>query len=512
MANALLQHKHPRRNWLIIALAVIVLLISSFCLQLYLSYQQHVRSIDRDLESLSLSLIKQAESEFRATELALRFARSKLQQTANPDDWTPQEVYEMFRDVISTFNATEDSASPHDLFWVDSQGTVKVTSYSNPTPEMPAQDRHYFLHHREYSSPDVFFSGALQSRLTARWVIYQTVRLNDKQGNFAGVVGITTRIESFAVFYQQLGLGEGSSILLSHLRGGWTYRFPFQREHADYDFIGSPEFRHMMQYKRGNVLIKQSLYDGLSRRAGFYLSDASGIVATVTLSQQAVREQFYPVLKQRGILMMGVVIILVMSIYFYDRANKRSGEALRLANLDELTQLPNRRNLDDRLDQEWRLLKRSQKPLGILYIDIDFFKKYNDYYGHEAGDRCLSRVAQSIEQALKRPGDFVARYGGEEFIVLLPGNNYEKTGTMAEVILNHIRADQIPHSGSPQGPYLTVSIGYASMIPRSEEDIARLKEQADKALYQAKNSGRNCAKGFDTNVTFTDGLNRQLTS
>jgi diguanylate cyclase (GGDEF)-like protein len=507
-----LQFTQPRRKWLVVALAVILVLITSFCTQLYLSYQQHIRSIDRDLESLSLSLIKQAESEFRATELALRFARSKLQQIDHPDNWTSQQVYDMFRDVISTFNATEDSASPHDLFWADSKGLVKVTSYSNPTPEMPAADRDYFLHHRQYSTPDVYYSGTLQSRLTARWVIYQTVRLNDSRGNFAGVIGITTRIESFEVFYQQLGLQPGSSIILSHLEGRWTYRFPFKREYADIDFISSPDFRYMMQHKQGRTTIQQSPYDGKKRRAGFYLGSSSKLLASVTLSQEAVNEQFYPVLRQRGMLMSGILFILVLSIYFYDRANKRSSEAMRLANVDELTQLPNRRSLDDRLSQEWRLLKRAQKPLGLLYIDIDYFKKYNDYYGHDAGDRCLSRVAQSIEQILKRPGDFVARYGGEEFIVLLPGNNYDKTAAVARTILDHIRADQIPHSGSPAGPYLSVSIGYAAMIPRGEDDIARLKEWADKALYGAKNSGRDRIQGFNPQTSLISDLTRQQTS
>ena len=502
MSPPLLQFSQGRRNWLIVALTVIAILIVSFAVQLYFSYQQHIRSVDRDLESLSLSLIKQAESEFRATELALRFARSKLQQIDHPDDWTPQQVYDMFRDVISTFNATEDSASPHDLFWADSKGIVKVTSYSNPTPEMPAGDRAYFLHHKQYSTPDVYFSGTLQSRLTARWVIYQTVRLSDKKGNFAGVVGITTRIESFEVFYKQLGLREGSSIMLSHLQGRWTYRFPFQRDYADVDFIDTPYFRHMVQYHQGMTIIDRSPYDGLKRRAGFYLGNGSNLMASVTLSQQAVNAMFFPVLRQQGLLLVGVLLVLGVSIYFYDRAEKRSSEAMRLANIDDLTQLPNRRSLDDKLSRELRLLKRAQKPLGILYIDIDYFKKYNDFYGHDAGDSCLARVASAIEQTLRRPGDFVARYGGEEFIVLLPGNNFEQSAAMAETILNHIRQEKIPHAGSPSEPFLSVSIGYAAMVPHNEQDIASLKGWADKALYEAKNAGRNCIRGYASDDKF----------
>ncbi len=512
MQYTLNKHDGSKRNWLIVAFAVIALLISSSCVQLYLSYQQHIRAIDQDLQTLSLSLIKQAESEFRATELALRFARSKLQQSDEPDDWTPQEVYDMFRDVISTFNATEDSGSSHDLFWVNSEGVVKVTSYSNPTPEMPAGDRSYFVHHQQSTSPDVYYSGSIQSRLTSRWVIYQTVRLNDGNGNFSGVVGITTRIETFQNFYEQLGLQESSTIVLAHLEGRWSYRFPFKNEYADIDFFDTNTFQEMFQQRRGKTVINASPYDNLERRVGFYLSASSDVLALVTLSQQAARETFYPVLRQRALFMAGILIISLISIYFYDRANKRSGEALRLANVDELTQLPNRRHLDERLNKEWRILKRAQKPLGLLYLDIDYFKKYNDHYGHDAGDRCLSRVAQSIHQILRRPGDFVARYGGEEFIVLLPGNNYQQTASMADTILEHIRADQIPHSGSPAGPYLTISIGYASMIPRSEEDIAALKEWADKALYEAKNAGRDQSCGYESHVSFASELNRKLTS
>lgn len=162
-----------------------------------------------------------------------------------------------------------------------------------------------------------------------------------------------------------------------------------------------------------------------------------------------------------------------------------------LANLDGLTQIPNRRQFDEYLNQEWRRLSRENLPLSLILCDIDYFKHYNDYYGHLAGDTCLKEVAQAIERAVKRPADLVARYGGEEFAVIMPNTNVEGAIRVAELIQVEIQMLKIPHAQSNVSAYITLTLGISSQVPTQESQPKILIDAADQALYAAKRQGRD---------------------
>lgn len=163
----------------------------------------------------------------------------------------------------------------------------------------------------------------------------------------------------------------------------------------------------------------------------------------------------------------------------------------KLANLDGLTEIPNRRRWDEYLAQEWSRGAREQQVLSLLLIDIDYFKNYNDSYGHLMGDDCLKTIAQGIQKVLQRPTDLVARYGGEEFGVILPNTHPEGAKQVATKIQSQITGMAMPHNNSCVGDYVTLSIGIASMIPNPQLSPTVLVNMADKALFQAKNTGRN---------------------
>lgn len=165
-------------------------------------------------------------------------------------------------------------------------------------------------------------------------------------------------------------------------------------------------------------------------------------------------------------------------------------------NLDGLTQIANRRCFDQRLAQLWAQMAQAQQPLALILIDIDFFKRYNDTYGHQAGDSCLQEVASAICRILTAPDYLVARYGGEEFAVLLPAAQIAQAQKMAELIQAAIGDLKIVHCASPINQQLTLSLGLTSSVPTQTDSAASLVERADKALYQAKRSGRNCTKAF----------------
>lgn len=163
----------------------------------------------------------------------------------------------------------------------------------------------------------------------------------------------------------------------------------------------------------------------------------------------------------------------------------------KLASLDSLTQMANRRRFDQHLTQEWQRMSRDQTPLSLILGDIDFFKAYNDTYGHPAGDQCLQQVAKAIDLAATRPGDLVARYGGEEFVVILPNTPPEGALQVAEEIQSNLRDLEIAHDHSRVGSYVTLSLGVASTIPSPETTSGMLIATADEALYEAKAAGRN---------------------
>lgn len=158
--------------------------------------------------------------------------------------------------------------------------------------------------------------------------------------------------------------------------------------------------------------------------------------------------------------------------------------------LDPLTRIYNRRFMEDNLLSTLKTLSRTCGELSLLMIDIDFFKKYNDTYGHSSGDICLKLIAETIAGSLSRNDDFAARYGGEEFAVILPGTGEEGSRFVAEKILGNIRALNIPHETSGIAKFVTVSIGITSGKVEHTQTAECYIKRADKALYMSKNSGR----------------------
>ncbi len=165
----------------------------------------------------------------------------------------------------------------------------------------------------------------------------------------------------------------------------------------------------------------------------------------------------------------------------------------RLAAQDGLTGIANRRAFDLAIENEWRRATRDVTPLGLVMIDVDHFKRFNDTNGHPAGDDCLRRLARTLADTLSRPGDLAARYGGEEFALLLPGTDPKGTLAMAERIRTSIERLAIPHGHPDARPVVTVSAGAASLVPARGGNAEALVAAADQALYAAKNSGRNRA-------------------
>lgn len=175
----------------------------------------------------------------------------------------------------------------------------------------------------------------------------------------------------------------------------------------------------------------------------------------------------------------------------YQQLEMANQKLIKLATMDSLTNVANRRLFDEYLEREWRRMARDKTPISLILCDVDYFKLYNDTYGHPAGDRCLQQVANTIKLELKRPADLVARYGGEEFAVVLPQTDIKGGFHLAELIRRRLKALKLVNHASKISQFVTMSLGVATTIPLSGSSAEKLIQQADEALYQAKREGRD---------------------
>jgi diguanylate cyclase (GGDEF)-like protein len=203
--------------------------------------------------------------------------------------------------------------------------------------------------------------------------------------------------------------------------------------------------------------------------------------------------------EERG-LMLGAVDYITKPFHLpVVRARVRNHLALKLkadlleslANIDSLTDIPNRRRFDEKFDHEWRRCQRSNQPLSLIMLDVDHFKAFNDYFGHGAGDICLVTVAATLSGNLSRPGDMVARYGGEEFAVILPETDLDGACRMADRLREALALQRMPQAPGAGCGIVTLSAGVASRVPAEQADMTELLEAADRKLYDAKTQGRN---------------------
>jgi diguanylate cyclase (GGDEF)-like protein len=160
---------------------------------------------------------------------------------------------------------------------------------------------------------------------------------------------------------------------------------------------------------------------------------------------------------------------------------------------DKLTGIGNRRSFDANFANQWAQASRAKVPLSLMMVDVDFFKKFNDSYGHQAGDDCLRQVAQALDGCARRAGDSVTRYGGEEFAVVLFHTSLNEAQNISEKMLNAVRKLSMPHALSPH-EVVTISMGIATIMPTMHDDMQHFVEQADQCLYRAKENGRNRAE------------------
>lgn len=258
------------------------------------------------------------------------------------------------------------------------------------------------------------------------------------------------------------------------------------------DFSQEPNFQRAMQEGKGSFSAASSL-DGKERLFTFSRVTDLPLMVVVALPTEEVFASWLRtalvVGAATGVLCLGILwLTLLLGRELRRRQDAEQGLAT-LAATDSLTNLPNRRRLDQVLRQEWARAKRNARPLSVLMVDVDRFKAFNERHGHQGGDQALRRVAATIQRCIRRPADLAARYGGEEFLIILPETDRQGAHQLAENLRRQIEM-QPPYANDVQP--VTVSIGVATHAPDCpQHSLDALLRAADEALYQAKHNGRN---------------------
>ena len=283
-------------------------------------------------------------------------------------------------------------------------------------------------------------------------------------------------------------LGYELSTRIEHILHGWEMLKPQVLELQN--DLANPDLR------RGNAVKLRSLEIEIN-----YFT---------LLSQNRSRNRYRRLLNEQKkslnwlliLLLIFLILVSVFTIYvlrFIQVRHQMLEEMKRLSSTDELTQIPNRRQFNEVFSHEWYRMMREGLHLSIILCDIDYFKRYNDCYGHQAGDVCLLRVAQALQEGMCRAGDFVARYGGEEFVIVLPDTSLESALEVAARLQSQVSCLGLAHAQSSVSSHITLSLGIASGMPSPAVNAEAVLKCADQALYQAKEQGRDraCARAFD---------------
>jgi diguanylate cyclase (GGDEF)-like protein len=485
-------------------------------------YQQEIQKINKVSTNLILAYDESIRRNFENIDEVLVSLKQEYEKNAFIRNESITRIYSMQSLPVLHISAMDES------------GNIFVSS----NPEQLKQNRSYREYYRKHQAGDLqllLVSKAVPARLLQgenSWTFHLSYRLNKPDGSFGGVVAAAVDPMYFAKLFRQMDLGKESTIGMQDMDGNVLARQAGDQFSAGMNIAGAELYNHIKTAGRG-FYITVSAIDNVRRFISYFRMPDYPIVLAISEKETEVLTPYYErrtAYSESAILaslfLVGACWLLILlekrlhdanenlelgvkeRTKELDTANEKLSEqneeleamnveleALnetlqRLTLVDGLTGIANRRYFDEYLEREWRTGQRQRKPLSLIMADIDFFKIYNDTYGHQGGDDCLKDIAGVLEKCIKRVTDLAARYGGEEFVVVLPDTDLAGAMIVAEKIRQRVEDMKIENREAP-GRLVTISIGVASMTPSGEESPSSLIAQADKAMYQAKRTGRN---------------------
>ena len=480
-----------KRALLIITLIILLILALSTGSLIYSSRADQIRQTGDSIQIMSIILSKESDATLTLASTILEELASHFKLDENHQFLDKQQIHRELKNYRNLINEQTGNASFAHLFVVNSAGYNVANSVSYPVKKVSTLDRDYYRFHQSTPDKSLHISQPLYSKVTGERVILLTRRISDENGNFDGIIGIQLKLSHFDRLYQQLNLPPGGTVTVIRSDGQGIYRYPLVDTFLQKSIKEHADFQQMIQLQNGYLNSAASPYDGHSRLVGFKLNEKYPLVNIISLTEDTVLKHWVENSIKTLLLAGFAGLTLLVMVYFTYQQLCFLDKAIHLSNHDPLTSLWNRRAFDEHLDEEWRRVRRREGDIALLFIDIDYFKKYNDHYGHHKGDTCLVKIANAIAQFAERSGEMVSRYGGEEFVVLLPESDTETAYKVAQRIQLAISNLAIPHARSPASDHITLSVGLASVKPVEGMEASILLHRADDALYDAKEGGRN---------------------
>ncbi len=476
---------------------------------LWSSWLHNEQVREDDARNLSVSLAKQAQDAFLQVDITLADAVRQLSLNGLNYAATPAFTRQLKEQQGKLQQL-------HGLFIYDAQGKWVATSGHSMPAKGNNADREYFIWHRTHTDTGVHIGRVIRSRSTGDLVIPVSVRLNDKAGHFAGIALATVMVDYFRQFYSYYTLGERDVLALILADTSVLYIRPLPETAINRSLSSSPLFTTVLKTSVSGSATWRSALDGVERVYGYARLEQYPLIVTAGYDRDAIRTEWLSSNAADVVLNLVLLMLITgmgMFVLRQVKANVRNQLELTqvrdelttinhtlqyLALIDGLTGLANRRQFDAMLEQALQHSCKSGNPVSLIMFDIDFFKLYNDTYGHVGGDACLQKVGTILKGIIHRPGDVVARYGGEEFAIILPFTDKADAEKVARRAVKAVMNAGIPHeSARLSQSVITLSAGYSTLISNGQADQAeRLKKQADRALYEAKRNGRNRVHGI----------------
>jgi diguanylate cyclase (GGDEF)-like protein len=489
------------RSAILFLMAVCLSLVAVAIWEGWSSRQYHLHDKETAMSNLARTLSSQAQASIKQADTVLFSLVDRLEIDGMGHDQLPR--------LQSLLSAQRNELTQlHGLFIHDEKGEWVASSNGVIPANTNNSDREYFIYHRDHPERGPHIGPSIKSRTTGDWVMPVSRRINHPDGSFAGVVVATLYLDHFLRLYNSIDIGSNGVINLISADAKIVVRRPFKETEIGTSVANGPLFTQLLPKGSTGTATVKSYVDGVERVVGFRRVDEYPLIIFAALNKDEVLAGW----RHQSLLSAAIVSLLlgILGLLGYrlirlmKQQNHIQNELLSaqdklieanrtlelLALEDALTGLANRRQFDLFIQAEMGRAKRSQGSLALLMIDVDHFKRFNDQYGHLAGDECLRTISAIIRENIKRPGDLAARYGGEEFAVVLPGTDYVGAFLVAENIRRAVQHAGIEHNESTEGT-VTVSLGVSACSPASQESTDDLIDASDKALYVAKASGRN---------------------
>jgi diguanylate cyclase (GGDEF)-like protein len=486
-----------------------IALISCFCIVLVglniwsmvATYRSQLDDTAVSTGNLARALASHAERSLKVgdailDEMVERVERAPLVPVA------PAHLRGRLRDVAASTQEIQE------LFVYAKDGTALATSL----PALPSGSdagQEFFRYHMEHTDRAMRIGSPFTSRTSGTLVIPLSRRIDRPDGSFGGVAVASLSLQFFGRFYDSIDVGKTGTIVLAIDDGTLLYRRPFNPALIGAKVTGGALATVFKEQGVVGTVMLVSKIDAIERLYSYrHLEGFPLMVAIAQPKPEILAEWWVSMGETSGIVLVAVAVLgwgarrMIRQLQVREaledelrraRAVTESHNvALQaLANTDSLTGLANRRHFEKTLTTEQDRARRNGKPCSIILGDIDHFKKYNDHYGHVAGDACLRQVAAAIAAGLRRPADLAARYGGEEFIVILPETDLDGACAVARNIRARIAALALDHADSAFG-HVTISLGvYTGYASVKDDAPAHWVQKADDLLYQAKEAGRD---------------------